>query len=229
MRIGPTAAPGLSVYLNTYRGQLMDVLRESFGTVQAWIGGEAFEGAAATHIERIPPRSWTLDAYALDFPQTLDLIYPDDPEIGELARIERELGLAFVGRDATRLDRATLTGVDWEAAFLELAPTLRILTVTTNAAAIWSSLSAGEPPPAATPLPEPAAIALWRDDFTPTFRTLDAVERGALLKVRHGVTFGTLCADLVAQVGEIDGPVLAGGLLARWLEDAIVVGVGARS
>jgi hypothetical protein len=221
-RIGAAAAPGLSVYLNNYRGQLMDCLRESFGMVHAWIGDEAFDGAAATHIERHPPHCWTLDAYALDFPQTLDALYPDDPEVGELACLERELGLTFVGPDAAPLDRATLPGIDWEAATLHLVPTLRILTVKTNAAAIWSSLATSEPPPAAMLLPEPAAIAVWRDGFAPTFRTLDDVERDALLAVRDGTTFGALCASLVAMASEEEGPALAGTLLGRWLDDGLV-------
>jgi hypothetical protein len=227
-RIGVAAAPGLSVYLNNYRGQLMDCLRESFGTVRAWIGDAAFDSAAATHIERQAPYSWTLDAYALDFPRTLDLVYPDDPEVGELACLERELGLAFVGLDAVPLDRSTLADVDWEVARLELVPTLRIVIATTNAAAIWSSLMAGEQPPAAALLSEPTPIAVWRDGFAPTFRTLDNVEGDALVKVRDGATFGALCADLVAAAGEEEGAALAGGLLARWLGDGVVVRVGTR-
>ena len=58
------AAPGLSVYLNNYRGQLMAVLGETYATLRAWLGATAFDRAAALHVERCPPRHWTIDAYA---------------------------------------------------------------------------------------------------------------------------------------------------------------------
>jgi hypothetical protein len=67
-RLGAAAAPGLAVHLNTYRGQLLACLGETFGAVRAWLGQTAFEAAAAIHIERVPPSSWTLDAYAQHFP-----------------------------------------------------------------------------------------------------------------------------------------------------------------
>jgi len=228
-RIGAAAKPGLSVYLNNYRGQLIDCLRESFGVVRAWIGDDAFDGAAAVHIEQRPPHSWTLDAYALDFPQTLERIYPDDPEIGELACIERDLGMIFVGSDTDPLDQAQFADVDWEEAILSFVPTLRFLPVSTNAAAIWSSLTADERPPAAAGLNKPATLALWRDGFAPTFRTLDEGEYDALNRLRRGATFGALCAELVDIAGETEGATLAGGMLARWLADGMIARIGSGS
>ena len=53
--------PGLAVYLNTYRAQLMACLAESYPILHAWLGDAAFEGACATHIDDTPPHGWTLD------------------------------------------------------------------------------------------------------------------------------------------------------------------------
>src|SRR4029077_8430639 len=119
-RFGEHAAPGLAVYLNNYRGQLMACLVQSFGAVRAWRGNPAFDGAAATHIDRRPPHSWTLDAYAIEFPDTLDALYPQDPEVVDLARLERDLGLAFVARDASQLTLPDIALIDWSSAILEL-------------------------------------------------------------------------------------------------------------
>ncbi|MDY7525197.1 DNA-binding domain-containing protein [Sphingomonas sp. 10B4] len=99
-RYGSAAAAGLLVYQNTYRAQLVACLEESFVQTRAWVGGEAFHHAIVAHIERVPPTSWTLDAYPRDFPATLALLYPDDPEVAELAWIEYALGEAFVGPDS---------------------------------------------------------------------------------------------------------------------------------
>ncbi|WP_019832793.1 HvfC/BufC N-terminal domain-containing protein [Sphingomonas sp. PR090111-T3T-6A] len=224
-RFGEPAQAGLAVYLNNYRGQLMACLSESFETVRAWIGDNAFEGAAALHIDRLPPHSWTLDAYALDFPETLDRLYPEDPEVGELGRLERALGLAFVGPDAAPIEPASLDGIDWDRAVLRLVPTFASFSAATNAGAIWSALSGGAQPPAASLLPQPASIMVWRAGFAPAFRTLEAAEAEALALVAEGRDFGALCASLVARFGEEQGPALAGGFLGQWLADGLIASV----
>jgi len=105
------------------------------------LGNTAFDGAAATHIDRRPPHSWTLDAYAIEFPDTLDILYPQDPEVAELASFERDLGLAFVARDAAQLTLQDIAHIDWRSAILELASAFSLLPVTTNAGAIWRSMA----------------------------------------------------------------------------------------
>ena len=224
-RFGDRAEPGLAVYLNNYRGQLMVCLSESFATVRAWLGEDAFDTAAATHIDRRPPYSWTLDAYALEFPETIDALYPDDPEVGELARLERDLGLAFVGRDAAPLDLAALAHIDWNGAVLDLVATFSTLPATTNAGAIWSAINAGQTPPAAAVLDAPAVIAIWRREYSPTFRTLDPMESQAMPMVSEGRTFGEICRGIIDQVGEAEGTQVAGNLLGRWISEGMVAAV----
>jgi hypothetical protein len=221
-RFGERARPGLAVYLNNYRGQLMACLAESFATVRAWLGEAAFDGAAATHIDRLPPHSWTLDAYALEFPDTIDVLYPEDPEVGDLARLERDLGLAFVGRDSESLNLAAMAHIDWSTTILKLVPTFSLLPVTTNAAAIWSAIQTEETPPAAAVLDIPAVIAVWRKEDSPTFRTLGPMEARGIFMVTDGRTFGDICATIADEVGEVDGPQVAGNLLGRWINEGII-------
>jgi len=221
-RMGAAAAPGLAVYLNNYRGSLMACLADSFPVVRAWIGDTAFESAAAHHVDRMPPQAWTLDAYAPAFADTLAARYPGDPEVGDLARLECALGLAFVGRDANRFDPADAAHVDWERATFRFVPTFATLAVSSNAAAIWSAIDAGETPPAAVALPEPATIAIWRNGFSPRFRTLASMEAQALsIAVARG-SFGQVCALVVDRLGEVDGQAAAGALLGRWLGDGLI-------
>ena len=222
VRIGDHAEPGLAVYLNNYRGQLMACLSESFTAVRAWLGEAAFDGAAATHIDRLPPYNWTLDAYAREFPDTIDALYPEDPEVGELARLERDLGLAFVGPDAEPIDVAALTHIDWNSATLELVATFSPLPVRTNAGAIWSAINAGETPPAAAVLDAPAVIAIWRKEYSPTFRTLAPLEAQAVSMAADGRTFGEICSAVIHEVAEIEGPQIAGNLLGRWISEGMV-------
>jgi len=223
-RLGVDAAPGLRVHQNNYRAQLVACLSETFAHTSAWLGGEAFESAAARHIDRVPPSSWTLDAYARDFPATLAALYPDDPEVAELAWIECAIGEAFVAPDAAALTAAELAGVDWDRAALQFTPTLDLGALTTNAPAIWSALAREAVPPAAELLAEPGAILVWRSEQVSQFRAIDQVERQALLWARAGMPFAELCEAMVASWGEEEGVARAGGLLGQWIADGLVVG-----
>jgi hypothetical protein len=213
---------GLDVYHNAYRVQLADCLRETFEKVFLWLGEDAFLVAARTYIEGTPPHGWTLGAYGADFDRTLAALYPGDPEVAELARLDWALCRAFDGPDARTVLPAALGATDWDRAVLRLVPTTRIFGAATNAGAIWSALTAGDTPPAAAMLPAPGAMLVWRQDFTPCFRTIEAIEQEALELVTAGKTFGAVCSALVAKLGPDAGVQQAGTMLGQWLHNGLV-------
>lgn len=221
-RLGDDAAPGLRVYQNNYRAQLVGCLEESFPRTRDWIGGEAFHQGVIAHVERVPPSSWTLDAYPRDFPATLALLYPDDPEVAELAWIDYALGEAFVGADAPALMPADAALINWDRAVLHFTPTLDFTDLTTNATAIWAALAAEDVPPDVETLPEPGVILVWRQAQVSQFRAIDRHEHQALLSARSGRSFVELCMALVDQLGEEDGVATAGAYLGRWLADGLI-------
>jgi hypothetical protein len=224
-RFGRDAAAGLRVYQNNYRAQLVACLEESFARTRDWIGGEVFHAAVVAHVDRVPPSSWTLDAYPRDFPATLAFLHPDDPEIAELAWIDCALGEAFVAPDASAVASDEVAGVDWDRAVLRITPSLDIGSLTTNAPAIWSAIADGDDPPAVEHLPEPGAILIWRQDQVYRFSAIDQYERQALLAVRAGMAFADLCTMLVEALGEEDGIVRAGQMLGQWLRDGLIVAI----
>ena len=221
-RIGADAAPGLRVYQNNYRAQLVACLETGFERTHAWIGDEAFLAAAAFHIDRMPPGGWTLDAYGQDFPSSLALLYPADPEIGELAWIDLALDEAFVGADAPAITAADLADIDWDRAMFRMVPTIDIGTLSTNADRIWSALAAGEEPPAPQRLDAPGAILVWRQGLVPRFRAIDAEEQSALIRARAGLPFAALCATAVEVLGEQAGIAQAGEWLGCWVKDGLI-------
>lgn len=225
-RIGPAALPGLAVYQNNYRAQLVACLAETHEHTHAWLGDEAFLAAAATHIDASPPRAWTLDAYPEGFVTTLAGLYPADTEVQELAALEWALSRAFTAPDAEPVSPAALAAVDWDTAVLQFLPSVSVLSATTNAAAIWSALAAGETPPTAQRLPEPAALLVWRQDFTPSFRTIDEVEEQAIIRCAAGQDFTALCNSLIETLGEAAGVERAAALLGQWIADGLIAGAG---
>lgn len=225
MSFGPSAQPGLAIYQNNFRAQLADCLEDSFPQTCQWIGGEAFHDAVVRHVRRVPPSSWTLDAYPRDFPATLALLYPDDPEVGELADLELALGEAFVGPDAEPLAADRIAQVDWDRAILRFTPTLDLHPSTTNAPDIWTALTREDMPPAATLLGEQAALMTWRQDEMSRFRVVDGAEERGILLARNGLSFAALCAQLVDEMGESQGVALCGAWLGSWLADGLLADI----
>ncbi|UYY79459.1 DNA-binding domain-containing protein [Sphingomonas sp. R1] len=214
--------PGLDVYLNNYRSQLIGALEGSFPQLQRWLGETAFLAAAAQHIEIAPPCTWTLDAYGADFPDTVAALYPDDPECAELARIDWALAAAFTTPDIAPVSVDAIGAVEWETARFLFVPSLAMLPVTTNAAALWQSLVGGTVPPDAQRLPAACSILLWRDGFNPSFRTTEQAEATAILQLEAGMPFGALCTALAVEHGEAASAAIAGGWLGAWLRDGLV-------
>lgn len=222
---GPRMRPGLAIYQNNYRAQLVACLEESFEKTRQWIGGDAFHEAIVAHAERMPPSSWTLDAYPRDFPETLAMLYPIDPEVTELASLELALAEAFVGPDSAKLTAEVIANTNWDRARLIFAPTLEILPLRSNALAIWTALAGDVIPPMSALLPQEGAMIVWRDEEVSRFRAIDAAELRAILNLRSGTKFADLCAVMVEHAGEARGVTRAGGWLGEWLKDGLLVDI----
>ena len=219
----PFRAAGLHIYLNNYRSQLIASLEASYPRTRQWIGDDAFLHAAVNHVDRVHPRSWTLDAYGHDFADTLDALFPDDPEVRDLAMLELTLEQAFVAADGDSMTIDAVASTDWDAHPLAFTPSTRLLSITTNVADLWCWLGEGN---ASQPVERAseveACLLVWRRDGTSRFRTLEADELKALTCVLGTRSFGALCEKLVGEQGFEAGIRCAGLLLRQWISDGIV-------
>lgn len=218
----PTDAAGLAVYRNNHRAALVACLEAGFPQTRAWIGDDAFLDAVIHHVGRVPPSSWTLDAYGEDFPATLALRYPGDAEVAEIAAIELALDRAFVGPDAPTVGLDQLATVNWDRAVLHITPTIELVEATTNAFELWELLSVGAMPPAAARLETPGVLVVWRQEGTSRIRVADMIECQALRHVRAGLSFGDLCARTAEAFGPDEGIRRTGAWLGQWVIDGLV-------
>ncbi|MET3667613.1 DNA-binding domain-containing protein [Caulobacter sp. 1776] len=221
MGVASTAGPGLAVYHHAYRAQLVACLRDTFEKTWAWLGDDGFDAAALAHILAHPPHGWTLAAYGFDFPETLTELYPDDPEVAELAWLDWALRRAFDGADAAPITQEELAEMNWDTVVLALTPTLAVREVSTNCAALWTALAEEKAPPPIEQLPAGAAIRVWRQDLSPQYRTIDGLELEGLSLALQGVAFAVIC-ETMAQ-GQDDAAQRMGGLLGAWLQDRLIV------
>ncbi|GGC65049.1 HvfC/BufC N-terminal domain-containing protein [Undibacterium terreum] len=220
--IGSRATAGLSVYQNNYRAQLVGCLGASYPQVRQWIGDEAFLSAAITHIDSHPPHAWTLDAYATGFDKTLAEMFPDNPDVDELAWIEYALAEAFIAADAAPLALDALGEVDWDNARLHITPSFMSIAATTNAERIWMALSQGKEAVESEMLVEPAGLIVWRRGYTSYLKQVDALEHEALLHLKENGSFAALCELLVERLGDTEGINTAGALLSGWLSNELI-------
>ncbi|CAM2151239.1 putative DNA-binding domain-containing protein [Pararobbsia alpina] len=224
-RMRTRSASGFPVYQNNYRTQLVICLEITFPQVHAWLGDDNFLHAAVSHIDRHPPCAWTLDAYPEHFGETLKAVYPDNPDLHELAWIELALSDAFVAVDATPIALDALPSIDWDTARLGFVPSLRRRVATTNAYEVWHALAHDQTPPEAFMLEQTGGLVVWRDGFTSRLQQIDGLEFDAIQQVEAHGDFESLCEWLVARLGEEAGLQRAGALLAAWIGNGMVVQV----
>jgi hypothetical protein len=219
------AAPRLAVYHNAYRMQLLACLRDTFEKTRNWLGDAQFDPAGVHYIETHPPASWTLNDYGQDFGESLGRRHPNDAEVAELAWLDWSLRRAFDGPDTTALTQDRLANIDWDHATLRLVPTLRMTSIATNCAAIWTAMAAGETPPAAARLPEAMALRVWRQELTPRFRSIDPGEQRALFMASKGARFAMICEMLAEGREYTEASALAGTYLVAWLQDGLLIAI----
>lgn len=217
--------PGTLVYQNNYRTALVSSLAETFQRLALWLGDEAFESAAARYIDARPPSSWTLDAYGEDFTDFVATLWPDDPEVAEIALIDWTVEQVFVGPDAAALAPGALAVADWEMAVIRAVPSLLVLPIATNADTIWRALATGETPVLPERTARGGAFLVWRQGLEPVFRRAEEHERDVLAWSAAGQGFATICERLATSLGEEAAVTAAGTLLGRWLSEGMVAAV----
>jgi hypothetical protein len=222
--IGGNADARLSVYHHAFRARLEGCLQDAFPKCWAYLGDEGFARACAQHRTRCAPHSWTLDAYGAGFEDSLAALFPDDPEIAELAWLEWALRRAFDDADMEPLNANDLSGIDWDGSVPLLHPTLRMREADWNSAAIWAAIDRESVPPAAKMLAEPTRLVVWRKGLVPQYRSITGYERDALLAIADGNTFGAMCAKVFADLDADDAVPIIGALFGGWVNDGLIVG-----
>ncbi|CAH0495246.1 DNA-binding domain-containing protein [Novosphingobium sp. CECT 9465] len=223
---------GLAIYRGAYRARLIDALRDTFPKTALWVGGDAFEQAAAHHLIQHPPAGWTLDLAGANFAETLVNLFAGDPEVPELAWLEWSMHLAFTAPDTDPIDAAGFAAAtrefseeDWAGMQVELVPSLHCRKVGHDCGALWTALAESAPPASSPTLPKPQGCLVWREGFTPVFRLTSGDELQCLTVLRDGASFDEMCNWLATQSSPEEGVQQAGMMLGNWLSLGLVQAV----
>lgn len=222
----------LHVYRNAYRERLHETLRNDYPVLLRLMGPAAFADLAYacidSHRSLLPSIRW----YGASLPAVAagDPPWRDAPMLGDMARFEWRLGLAFDAADEAALGAADLASVPpeaWGGLGFVLYPALHLLSLSHAVPDWWLAVQDMDDAATLPPLPlrDDAHWAIWRSATGVRFRRLDADEAEALQAARDGESFGSLCALLAGHVGEEQAAMRAAGLLRVWLDAGWIAGL----
>jgi hypothetical protein len=218
----------MDIYVRAYRARLYEALASTFEKTAAYLGEDGFEAACDGFVAASRSHSWTLRDYGRGFPEHLDTAWPDDPEVGELARLDWTLRRAFDGPDSEPIAPEAYAALDeaaWSRVVFRLHPTLAVLKIRTNVADIWRALNADEAPPAPAALDRTVSLRIWRRDLRPHFRTIGDAEARALAWTEEGLGFAEICDRLAREEAPDAATSVASDILQSWIADELIVGL----
>lgn len=224
----PPSSAGLAIYRNAYRARLLDTLCAAFERTRRWVGEETFGVAACHYALSHPPRSWTLDLYGAELPETLAQLFPHDPEVAELAWLEWRMQQAFAAPDRPELDpqvllTAGLSATDWGGLRFTMTAGFAARAVIGDCAAVWRLASAEAAPEAAIAIGTTRQLVVWRHALVPRFRVVDLDEFAVLGRIAAGETLAGAAGDPAAD------PARLGGWLTGWLREGLFSGYAVAS
>ncbi|HEX5691059.1 MAG TPA: DNA-binding domain-containing protein, partial [Roseiflexaceae bacterium] len=204
----------------------IEALESNFPVLAKLMGEAFFARLTQEYLLHHPSRHFSIRWFGDRLAQFL-ATYPDyreQPWLAELAEWEWRIAAAFDARDASILtvdDLAAITPERWPRLRFVVHPSVRRLSLTTNAAALAKAAGEGQAPP--TPCSSNRTEWLiWRQDLSVQFRSLDAAEAAALDSALSAATFEEICEALLHYYEATDVPPRAASLLKRWTTDQIL-------
>lgn len=202
----------VSIYARMYWGRILDVLRQDFARTAELLGDERFAALARDFLAERPSRHPSIAHVGDGFADFLAARAAVVPLAADLARLEWARSCAFAAPDAAALRLADLAGLpaeEWADLRLTLVPSATLLALRFP---VQRLLEPGGMPPG----DEATVLRIWRRGELVFHASADVTERIALERVRAGACFAA-----VAEVCR--DPHEAAALLARWLEDEVLL------
>jgi hypothetical protein len=219
---GLAAAERLDIYGRMYFWRLHDALAEDFEKTAAALGDERFADIVRGYLSDHPSCHPSVRHLGRDFAGYLADRPPDgaNPWLADLARLEWARVEVFDAPDADPIradDLKAIDGAAWPGLRLRPAAALEVVESAWPLHEIWRD--------GGTPRPAETSLRVWRDSGAVYHCAMDPLEREALSGLRSGASFGDIC-EALAHLDPDAAAAEAGSILARWLDDGLIVGIG---
>lgn len=230
----------LEIYANAYFYRILDCLKEDFPATLATVGGDNFHNLVTAYLIEYPPTEPSI-AYAgrylaefLHHPSMRSMV-ERWPFVADLARLERTLTEVFHAADAEPLNAATMRAVapeDWPALAMRTHPALAIVDCEWRVDELLREIEddravEGDNDESDRPDRAPAhasvSVLVWRHASLVRYRALERAERAGLKLASAGAGFAAICEAIASECGDDETVALINRLLARWLEEGLLV------
>jgi hypothetical protein len=209
----------LGIYRHAYSARLVEALRANHPAMVKLLGQAQFDELGYAYVASHDSHSFSVRHYGHEF----FMVMPTD-FLKELGRWEWTIAEVFDAADAPPITAASLTSIapeEWSELSFGFHPSMRRLTLSTNAPRVWKALTEGKEPPTPGNL-EATTWLLWRQDLRTFYRSLGADEATMLDGAIHGTAFGDLCTGLCVHCTEDEAPARAAGFLRQWIESGLI-------
>jgi uncharacterized protein (UPF0276 family) len=220
-----TAHNRLGIYHRAYRLRLCEVLRDSFAKTSAYMG-ELFDQHASEFAVAQPPAVRNLGRYGADLPVFLQQIYPDNPELAELAQLDWDLRSRFDAADAPSSGPAALQPdarghVPCLTMAAPLHPSVVLRDSRSNAVKLWRAIDDDTDVPEVQLDASDAGLVVWRWDLRPHFMRLDAAQYRFMQALAEGRSIQDAAQDF-ADTEVLPAPEVLGAWLQSWLSQGLL-------
>lgn len=224
------AAARLGIYAAAYELRLNDALAYNYPRLHRLMGAEAFTTLARSYLAAHPSTHVSVRWFGHRLAVYLEQqsAYRDRPWLSELAHWEWAVAAAFDAADEEPMSLAAFSkigAIGWPTLYMRFHPSLRMLHLLTNAAALNQQLADENEGAMPAMLDTTQHWLIWRDEFKVRYRPMSDAEAGAL-RTTSGEPAGTF-ADMCAAICEFhpaeEVPLIAAGMLKRWLTEGLIV------
>ncbi|HVN91523.1 MAG TPA: DNA-binding domain-containing protein [Candidatus Binataceae bacterium] len=221
-----SAEQRLDIYANAYFYRLLDVFKEDFPATLAVLGETDFHNLITGYLVEYPPAEPSVahaGQHLADFIRQHPL-QKRATFLADLATLERALIESFCASDMDPLDATAMHTIgpeEWPSLQMRLHPASQLLELDHTIEPLMRSVERGEswsyPPRKAE------TILVWRRDTQVFYRTVETLERDALLLTQTRASFASICALIAESCDKADPTVVINQLLSRWIADEIFV------
>ena len=217
-----SASERARIYSDMYLFRLVAALREDYPLLARLVGDEEFFSIGSDYARAHPSHHPSLARLGAHLPAYLRGRAGSRDDLTDLAALEWARAEAFVAPDEEPLGEDALgsLGEDAASARFRLVPSVRLLSLEHDAAALWAELEASRAPEA--PGRSPVSLLVWRKGFEVFHTAVSAEELCALSAVQRGAALGEACAAFAAL------PDPAGAALdaiASWSGEGLLAGI----
>ncbi|MEM1052720.1 MAG: DNA-binding domain-containing protein [Pseudomonadota bacterium] len=234
---GNSQAMGMTVYRGNYRSALMGALAETYERTALCLGPHGFAQGCINHAIAHPPSGWTIDEAGAGFDRTLAELFPDRPEITELAWLEWTMmqlatapNMAPVSAQDFAVASAEFGDGDWGELRIAFQPRAKARLVNHDLETLWRALgSESEAPDIRLETQQTCIVS--REAERPTFRLFEADHAAAVAAMQDGATYGELIELLLGKhenpkAEQVQAAAMrAGGMLGLWLKEGWIVAI----